>query len=175
MPEIWLNYGSTNVVLDIRAENLDQQLETKGTFLNDSEIAGKLEQLDISKPIELVALNNSKSVKKTIKTIYDKCEQKSVQKPRILADKKILNLIKEGLPEGSPVAEFGNNDLTNSSLVFIGEMEFDGLFGFETIATRLVKKFGNDDMLSAYEKRKSSNTRTRIREHQNCSKIYRFF
>ena len=156
MPEIWLNYGSTNVVLDIRAENLDQQLETKGTFLNDSEIAEKLEQIDISKPIELVALNNSESVKKTIKTIYDKCEQKSLQKPRILADKKILNLIKEGLPEGSPVAEFGNNDLKNSSLVFIGEMEFDGLFGFETIATRLVKKFGNDDMLSAYEKRKEN-------------------
>jgi len=85
--------GSTNVVLDIRAENLDQQLDTRGSFLNDSEIAEKLEQIDISKPIELVALNNSESVKKTIKTIYDKCEQKSLQKPRILADKKILNLI----------------------------------------------------------------------------------
>jgi nickel-dependent lactate racemase len=33
-------------------------------------------------------------------------------------------------------------------------MEFDGLFGFETIATRLIKKFGNEQMLSAYEQRK---------------------
>ena len=155
MPEIWLNYGATNVVLDIRAENLDQQLESKGNFLNDLEIGEKLDGLDISKPIELVVLNNSNSVKRTIKAIFEKFEQKSVQKPRILTDKKMVNLIKEYLPEGSSVAEF-SDEISNSSLVFVGEMEFDGLFGFETIATRLIKKFGKESMLSAYEKRKEN-------------------
>lgn len=155
MPEIWLNYGATNVVLDIRAENLDQQLESKGNFLNDLEIGEKLEGLDISKPIELVVLNNSDSVKRTIKAIFEKFEQKSVQKPRILTDKKMVNLIKKYLPEGSSVAEF-SDEISNSSLVFVGEMEFDGLFGFETIATRLIKKFGKESMLSAYEKRKEN-------------------
>lgn len=155
MPEIWLNYGATNVVLDIRAENLDQQLESKGNFLNDLEIGEKLDGLDISKPIELVVLNNSDSVKRTIKAIFEKFEQKSVQKPRILTDKKMVNLIKEYLPEGSSVAEF-SDQISNSSLVFVGEMEFDGLFGFETIATRLIKKFGKESMLSAYEKRKEN-------------------
>ena len=155
MPEIWLNYGATNVVLDIRAENLDQQLESKGNFLNDLEIGEKLDGLNISKPIELVVLNNSNSVKRTIKAIFEKFEQKSVQKPRILTDKKMVNLIKEYLPEGSSVAEF-SDEISNSSLVFVGEMEFDGLFGFETIATRLIKKFGKESMLSAYEKRKGN-------------------
>jgi len=155
MPEIWLNYGATNVVLDIRAENLDQQLDSKGNFLNDLEIGEKLDGLDISKPIELVVLNNSDSVKRTIKAIFEKFEQKSVQKPRILTDKKMVNLIKEYLPEGSSVAEF-SDEISNSSLVFVGEMEFDGLFGFETIATRLIKKFGKESMLSAYEKRKEN-------------------
>ncbi len=155
MPEIWLNYGATNVVLDIRAENLDQQLDSKGNFLNDLEIGEKLDGLDISKPIELVVLNNSDSVKRTIKAIFEKFEQKSVQKPRILTDKKMVNLIKEYLPEGSSVAEF-RDEISNSSLVFVGEMEFDGLFGFETIATRLIKKFGKESMLSAYEKRKEN-------------------
>ena len=155
MPEIWLNYGATNVVLDIRAENLDQQLDSKGNFLNDLEIGEKLDGLDISKPIELVVLNNSNSVKRTIKAIFEKFEQKSVQKPRILTDKKMVNLIKEYLPEGSSVAEF-SDEISNSSLVFVGEMEFDGLFGFETIATRLIKKFGKESMLSAYEKRKEN-------------------
>ena len=155
MPEIWLNYGATNVVLDIRAENLDQQLESKGNFLNDLEIGEKLDGLDISKPIELVVLNNSNSVKRTIKAIFEKFEQKSIQKPRILTDKKMVNLIKEYLPEGSSVAEF-SDEISNSSLVFVGEMEFDGLFGFETIATRLIKKFGKESMLSAYEKRKEN-------------------
>ena len=30
MPEIWLNYGITDVVLDIRAENLEQKIDSEG-------------------------------------------------------------------------------------------------------------------------------------------------
>ena len=54
----------------------------------------------------------------------------------------------------SSISEFSNVENSNSKLVFIGEMEFDGLFGYETISTRLLKKFGTELMLSAYEKRK---------------------
>jgi nickel-dependent lactate racemase len=35
-------------------------------------------------------------------------------------------------------------------------MELDGLFGYETIATRLIRKFGQENMLSAYAKRKDN-------------------
>ena len=38
----------------------------------------------------------------------------------------------------------------------MAEMEFDGLFGYETIATRLIKKFGEDSMLGAYAKRQGN-------------------
>ena len=155
MPEIWLNYGKTDIVLDIRAENLDQQLDSQGKSLTDSQLAEKLDSLNLEKPIELVILNNSKSVQKTISTIFEKCEQKSVPKPRILADRTILTNVKSFLPEGSTISEFNDENLSNSSLVFVGEMELDGLFGFETIATRLIKKFGNDQMLTAYQQRKN--------------------
>lgn len=155
MPEIWLNYGKTEIVLDIRAENLDQQLDSQGKSLNNSELEEKLDSLDFKKPMELVILNNSKSVQKTISAIFQKCEQKSYSKPKILADKTILNHFKSLLPEGSLISEFGEQNLSNSNLVFVGEMEFDGLFGFETISTRLIKKFGNDQMLTAYQQRKS--------------------
>ena len=156
MPEIWLNYGKTDIVLDIRAENLDQQVDSQGKVLSDSEVGEKLETLDITKPVELVVLNNSRSVQKTISTLFEKCEQKSVPKPQILADRTILSYVKSFLPEGTKVSEFRNEDISNSSLVFVGEMEFDGLFGFETISTRLIKKFGNEQMLSAYEQRKGN-------------------
>lgn len=155
MPEIWLNYGKTDIVLDIRAENLDQQVDSQGKVLSDSEIAEKLNAIDIKKPIELVVLNNSKSVQKIITTLFEKCVQTSAPKPQILADKTILNHVKSYLPEGSLISEFADENLANSSLIFVGEMEFDGLFGFETIATRLIKKFGNEQMLLAYEQRKS--------------------
>jgi hypothetical protein len=154
MPEIWLNYGKTDIVLDIKAENLDQQLDSQGKELNDSTLREKLGTLDITKPMELVVLNSSKSIQKTILTLFEKCEQKSAPIPRILADRKILNYVKSYLPEGSSISELGNDDLKNSNLIFVGEMEFDGLFGFETISTRLIKKFGNEQMLSAFEQRK---------------------
>ena len=57
MPEIWLNYGSTDVVLDIKAENLEQKIDVDGETLSDTEIKSKLESLDISKPTEFVVLN----------------------------------------------------------------------------------------------------------------------
>lgn len=155
MPEIWLNYGRTNIVLDIRAENLDEQVEAKGDTLNDTELGTRLDTLDITKPMELVVLNYSKSVQKILSILFEKCEQKSAPKPQILADKKIMNIIKAALPDESPISEF-DSDLSKANLVLIGEMEFDGLFGFETVATRLIKKFGDEQMLSAYEKRKEN-------------------
>ena len=156
MPEIWLNYGKTDIVLDIRAENLDQQLDSQGKSLSEPELNQKLDALDLSKPMELVILNNSKSVQKTISTIFEKCEQKSISKPTILADRAILPNLKSLIPEGSSISEFSKDTLSNSSLVFVGEMEFDGLFGFETIATRLIKKFGEEQMLTAYQQRKGN-------------------
>ena len=154
MPEIWLNYGSTDVVLDIKAENLEEKIGTEGKTLSDSEIKSKLESLDISKPTEFVVLNTSESVKKTLSIMFERYEQKSIPKPQILADRKIMNDIKDYLPEQSSISEFSNVEESNAKLVFIGEMEFDGLFGYETISTRLLKKFGTELMLSAYEKRK---------------------
>jgi hypothetical protein len=154
MPEIWLNYGKTEIVLDIRAENLDQQVESQGKELDDTIFSENLDTLDITKPMELVVLNNSKSVQKTILALFEKCEKKSVTKPQIFADKNIMNFVKLYLPEGSLISEYSNYDLSKSNLVFVGEMEFDGLFGYATIATRLIKKFGNEEMLNAYLQRK---------------------
>jgi len=33
MPEIWLNYGSTDAVLDIKAENLEEKIDVRGKTL----------------------------------------------------------------------------------------------------------------------------------------------
>ena len=99
MPEIWLNYGANEVVLDIKAENLEQKTEINGTNLSDSEIDSKLESLDISKPTEIVVLNASDAVRKTLSVLFERYEKQSIQKPVILADKEILPILKKYLPE----------------------------------------------------------------------------
>ena len=70
--------------------------------------------------------------------MFERYEQKSIPKPQILADRKIMNVVKDYLPEQSSISEFSDVEDSNSKLVFIGEMEFDGLFGYETISTRSV-------------------------------------
>ena len=155
MPEIWLNYGSTEIVLDIRAENLNQKVDSDGKVMDDDTITERLKSINLTKPMELVVLHNSKSIQKIITSLFTICEQKSLPFPKILSDKKIANQIREGLPEGSTVSEFDDAEI-NPELVFVGEVEFDGLFGYETISTRLLKRFGQESMLAAYAKRKSN-------------------
>ena len=156
MPEIWLNYGVTEIVLDIRAENLDQQIESGGDALKDDELHEKLAGLDLASPLELAVLHNSKSVQKVLSSLFMLCEQKSIQFPKLLADRQILDQVRAGLPEGCTVSEFADSELSNSRLVFLGEMEFDGLFGYETVSTRLLRRFGQESMLAAYAKRRSN-------------------
>ena len=110
MPEIWLNYGKAEVVLDIKAENLEQKLAVEGKTLSDSDIKSKLESLDLSKPTELVILSASESVKKILSTIFAKCEEKSITKPSIFADREIINTVKRYLPEQSSISECKENN-----------------------------------------------------------------
>lgn len=156
MPEIWLNYGRTDVVLDIRAENLEQTIEFEGTNLDSIAIKDKLNSIDFTKSLELVVLQNSKAVQKIISEIFVICEQKSIPFPKIFAEKHLITNIKHGLPEGSIINEFNTQSIKESNLVFLGELELDGLFGFENNSTRLLKKFGQEYMLNAYAKRKSN-------------------
>ncbi len=156
MPEIWLNYGITDVVLDIKAENLDQKIEHEAPVLDDTVVSERLDGIDMSKPLTLVLLNYTAAVQKTLAMIFEKCAQKSIPRPKIFAEKQTMNVIRNSLPPESQVFAFEGIQNVDPNLVFVGEMEFDGLFGFDTIATRLVRRFGKDQMLSSYEKRQGN-------------------
>ena len=67
--------------------------------------------------------------------------------------KEIFLQIKANNPDTQSINEFEEQELSNSNLVFLGEIQFDGLFGYETVATRLLRKFGADKMLEAFSHR----------------------
>lgn len=157
MPEIWLSYGPTDVVLDVRAENLEKQIVSGGVNLSDSEITSKLESFDMSKPTEFVIMDHSKNISKIVSSLIEICTRKSLPKPKFLVDKPNLNFIKNVLSDPQiSISEFDSAQFSNANLVFISEMEFDGLFGYDTISTKLLRRFGKDNMLEAYEKREGS-------------------
>ena len=157
MPEIWLSYGPTDVVLDVRAENLEMQIAAGGVNLTDSEIVSKLESLDMSNPTEFVLMEHSKTTYKIISVLVDICTKKSLPKPKFLVDKINLNFIKKVFSDPTiSISEFDVSQFSNANLIFVGEMEFDGLFGYNTMSTKLLRRFGKDNMLEAYEKREGN-------------------
>jgi len=157
MPEIWLSYGPTDVVLDVMAENLEKQIVSGGVNLTDAEIVSKLESVDLSKPTEFVIMEHSKPVLKIISGLLDICIKKSLPKPKFLVDKSNLNSIKNIFADPTvSISEFNASQFSNANLIFIGEMEFDGLFGYNTMSTKLLRRFGKDNMLEAYEKREGN-------------------
>lgn len=156
MPEIWLNYGQTDVVLDIKAENLDQKIEFETQTLDDTVVSERLDPIDLSRPQTFVVLNYTPAVQKILSIIFDKCTQKSVPRPKIFADKQIMNFVRASLPPESQVQAFEGIENVNPDLLFLGEMEFDGLFGFDSVCTKILRRFGKEQMLSAYEKRQGS-------------------
>lgn len=151
MPEIWLSYGTGYSILDIKSENLGTILETDLKPLSDEKLDEQL--ADVSGT--LVILQNTPLVHQVISRMYSICERRSAPFPNILADKSMIPSLKEGLPEGCRVDSFQSTDGPDDNMVFVSEIMSDGLFGYDSVCTKLLRRFGDDMMLKAYNKRTS--------------------
>ena len=152
MPEIWLNYGSTDAVLDIRAENLGDSLGARGTALGDEEVAAGLGPLEAAMPSSIVMLGATRATGMAIGALRALCESRSVDAPAILAERALAAQARAVLPEGVELGEF-DPAAGADGLAFIAEAELDGLFGYATVATRLLRRFGGEAMHRAYTRR----------------------
>src|SRR5437660_12153352 len=64
MPEIWLNYGTADIALDIKFGNLLAQVSPDLPLLSDEEIAATLSNIPMSNNILILALSRSKPVQR---------------------------------------------------------------------------------------------------------------
>lgn len=149
MPEVWLSYGPGHSVLDIKSENLGTVFETDTNPILEE----KLDEILSDVSGTLVILQNTPSVLQLISHIHSMCERISSPFPTILSDKYMIPSLKEGLPEGCRVDSFQGTDSPDTNMVFVSEIMPDGLFGYESTCTRLLRQFGEDVMLKAYNKR----------------------
>lgn len=155
MPEIWLSYGPTDVVLDIMAENLSEHVDQPGPALAPDEVSSRLGPLATRGGSDLVLMHDSPAIRQAVSSLHLLCEQKSLPPPRILADARTLATVRPGLPQGCQTSEY-DAERPDAKLTFVSEVEFDGLFGYETAATRILRMFGGESMLAAYSKRRGN-------------------
>ena len=107
MPEVWMNYGSVDAVLDIRAENLGGTLGGDAKALPQERLDEILAGVPVDDSTVLVVLHDTAAVRHTISRLYAVREGESAAFPRILADGATRASIGAGLPEGSVVGTFG--------------------------------------------------------------------
>ena len=168
MPEIWLNYGSSDVVVDVRAENLGETISAGPAPALEGEALEKEidATMDLSAPAEMAVLHSTPAVHSFLGAVLDMCARRSAEPPRIVADRWVAAPLRAALPEGARVESGavpavgggpgrGAGDGAARATHFVAEAELDGLFGYETVATRLARRFGRGEvMLSAYAKRR---------------------
>lgn len=127
----------------MRAENLEGTVASAGEPMSDEQLAERLSAVDLS-GVEIAALDGSWGTRRIVSHLLAECEKKSLPRPRITADAHAAGLLAIPGTDSEPARD------PDSGLLFVGEVGMDGLLGFRTVSTRLMRRFGQDHMLSAF-------------------------
>lgn len=164
MPEIWLRYGTTDVVLDIKFENIANQIS--------SIFQVPLEQEDVKTTITssipltdkmlILGLSASKAAAKTITMLAQEAHTKGVSFT-IDVPYKIAAALRANLTDIDTISV---NRIDYQSLnermakfqntVIVSSVAYDPLFGFSGAPTALLRNLLADQMADAFNARKDN-------------------
>jgi hypothetical protein len=154
MPEIWIGYGSTHVVLDIKQENL-LQFEPEMNLMTDEEIKNALRDIKVSKKTLIILLSSSKYLVKVLSFFLDINKSDNTLEIEIgvffndlvyiqnyFQNNKIFQIDKKDFHER--IKKFDN-------IVFLSKIGYDPLFGFSGTPSIIVRNFVNDLMTEIFK------------------------
>jgi hypothetical protein len=149
MPEIWLEYGSTHVVLDIKQENL-LQFKLEVNLMSDENIRNILTDIKLSKKTLIFPLSSSKHLLKLISLLIDTSKFDNTIEIEIgtfsndflntkshFLHNRVFQIDKKNFYE--KINKFDN-------VVFISKIGYDPLFGFSGTPSIITRNFVNDLM-----------------------------
>ncbi len=149
MPEIWLGYGSTHVVLDIKQENL-LQFKSEVNLMSDENIINILTDIKLSKKTLLFPLSSSKHLLKIISLLIDISKSDNTIEIEIGAFSNDFLHIKSHF-DHNRVFQIDKKDFYEKinkfdNVVFISKIGYDPLFGFSGTPSIITRNFKNDLM-----------------------------
>ncbi|HEX7032183.1 MAG TPA: hypothetical protein VF172_04215 [Nitrososphaera sp.] len=165
MPEIWLRYGSTDVVLDIRFENLANQISATFPVMPDDQVAAALGAVPLTDDnILMVALSGSKATAKVVTMLAEQARAKgfsfTVDVPQRFAGALRANLA------GNETVSINRIDYRQSlgdrmskfqRTIMISSVSYDPLFGFAGAPTILLRNLLDENkMAEAFAARKDN-------------------
>ena len=155
MPEIWLKYGNTQVALNIKLENLQAEISPQVQSISEDEIVRELHSIPLSGKTLVLTLSESTAVNRIASMLgqmngtkgYEPLEIKTLEKATTHDPDKGFNI---GTVD-SPL--YLNKQYAD--IIFISRVSYDPLFGFSGTPTLLLRRYMYNQMLKAYESRKS--------------------
>jgi hypothetical protein len=156
MPEIWLKYGPTDIALDIKFGNLLAEVSPDLPLISDEDIRATLGDMPMSNNMLILALSRSKPVQRVIQILRDVIESRGFEGVDVDASPKILDR------PSNKSFNVGSRDSPlflakrYENVIFVSRISYDPLFGFSGAPTLILRHYMEDQMLAAFESRRSN-------------------
>jgi hypothetical protein len=163
MPEIWLRYGTTDVVLDIKFENIANQISSTFQVLLEQDIkTAIISNVPLTDKMLFLGLSASKAVTKIIMLLAQEAHAKGLRVTIDVPD-KIASTLRANLTgiETISINRIGYQSLKErmdkfQSTILVSSVAYDPLFGFAGAPTALLHHFLAEPMAEAFKARKDN-------------------
>jgi hypothetical protein len=162
MPEIWLRYGTTDIALDIRFENLYKEITPQVFPLQEDQINYKLQDVPVKDNTLIIVFSCTLATKRVLSSLIDKATNNGAN-GRIMCPPKLKESINVGnekwISNSLRCEDFGTLKETMDKFdqtLFVTHSAYDPLFGFEGTPTLLLRNYMKDKMIEAISSRSSN-------------------
>lgn len=176
MPEIWLPYNSVEVAVNIKAENLADEITTKVPIINNETIQETLHKIEIKDEISIFSIKPSLPSIDIIRKIITESIAKNIIAANITiyTDNSQLSKLKKSFSDlkiniseiDKPTTKIGSIDgvdikipksfQNKKSNIIVTNTEYDPLLGFSGGPASMVRYFGGDMIAEAFRRRKNN-------------------
>ncbi|HZC20179.1 MAG TPA: hypothetical protein VE223_00900, partial [Nitrososphaeraceae archaeon] len=162
MPEIWLKYGSTDIVLNIRYENLLKHVSSDFPLLNEDEIRLCLSNVVLADDTLIFALSDTKLTAKIIILLLNMAQAKGFANVTIGVPQRIEHILGNNLAgKATSVNEITYQSFPNiinkfRNILFISQAIYDPLFGYGIAPTKLLRNYYLKAMSEAFNARQDN-------------------
>jgi hypothetical protein len=161
MPELWLKYGQTSVVVDIRFENLLAHIYPTSTtgYLTEQQIEDELSNMDIADNTIVVVLSVSEAVLHLVDKISQRAVLNNYNCVAFASGTNLVKPLKNSLrKQPFPVYEVVHASLfplldKYKNVLCISQARFDPLFGYGGTPTLFLRQFFPPEMSEAFYSR----------------------
>ena len=162
MPEIWLKYGTTDVVLDIKFDNLASQVSSTFQALPEDQVKAAFDGVPLTDNMLLMVLSPSKAAAKGALMLVEAARAKgfgiTIDVPAKMAGTLRTNLTALA---GGEVISINRSDYQSAheriskfqSTVTLSTVSYDPLFGFAGSPTGILRNFMPERMAEAFSAR----------------------